>query len=133
MPNQNKGMQNIYDGLQDDDGLKKKEAELIETINNILKHETKTKDINRKTKVLDNYSLPTMDSISDYLEKKYNKDSDIMVKIIRTWSQYHKDIAVSVDGWLIDKILDTFKGFIEMIKQRSLGDRLMGRNKEGKE
>ena len=132
MSNQNKGMQNIYDGLQDSD-MQKKEAELIETINNILKHETDTSKINRKTKLLDNYSMPTMDSISDYLEKKYGKDSDVMVTIIRTWSRSHKDVSVSVNGWLITGILETFKGFIESIKQRSFGDRLMGRNKEGKD
>lgn len=132
MSNQNKGMQPYYEGLQNDD-MQKKEAELIETINNILKNETDTDKINRKTKLLDAYSMPTMDSISDYLELKYNKDSDIMVKIIRLWSKKHKDVSVSVDGWLISNILETFRGFIETVKQRSLGDRLLGRNKEVKE
>jgi ERCC4-related helicase len=130
MSEQNRGMQPIYDGLQDD-SLQKKETELIETINNILKHEKDTKFINRKTNVKDSYSHPTLDSISDYLESKYKKDADIMYIIIRTWSKYNKDISVSVNGWLLDKILDTFKGFIEMIKQRSFSDRLMGKNKEG--
>jgi hypothetical protein len=129
---QNQGMQPIYDGLQDDD-LKKKEAELIETINNILKNESDTTKINRKTKLNDAYCLPTMDSIADYLDIKYKKDADIIVKIVRTWSKYHKDVSVSVNGWLIEKILETFKGFIESIKQRSLGDRLTGRNKGDKE
>jgi hypothetical protein len=132
MSEQNKGMQAIYDGLQDSD-LQKKEAELIETINNILKHEKDTKNINRKTKLSDNYSMPTMDSIADYLEAKYHKDSDVMVTVIRTWSKSHKDVSVSVNGWLIEKILDTFKGFVEMIKQRSLGDRFTGRNKGEKD
>jgi len=132
MSTQNKGMQPIYEGLQNDE-FQKKEAELIETINNILKNESDTKKINRKTKLSDNYSMPTMDSIADYLECKYKKDSDIMVTIIRTWSKSHKDVSVSVDGWLIFNILDTFKGFIEMMKQRSLSERFLGRNKEGKE
>jgi hypothetical protein len=132
MTNQNKGMQPIYDNLQDDE-FQKKEAELIETINNILKSESDTKKINRKTKLLDSYSMPTMDSISDYLESKYKKDADIMVTIIRTWSKSHKDVSVSVDGWLISNILDTFKGFVEMVKQRSLGDKLLGKNKEAKD
>ena len=46
-------------------------------------------------------------------------------------SKSYKDISVSVNGWLISNILDTFKGFVEMVKQRSLGDRLTGKNKEG--
>jgi hypothetical protein len=128
MSEKNKGMQPIYEGLQNDE-FAKKEAELIETINNILKNETDTTKINRKTKLLDAYSMPTMDSISNYLEVKYKKDADIVVKIINTWSKAHKDTSVSVDGWLISGILDTFKGFVEMMKQRSLGDRLMGKNK----
>ena len=130
MSQQNKGIQPYYEGLQDD-ALQKKEAELIETINNILKTESDTDKINRKTKLLDAYCMPTIDSIADYLEEKYHKDSDITVKIIRTWSKSHKDVSVSVNGWLISSILDTFKGFIETVKQRSLGDKLMGRNKEG--
>lgn len=133
MSTQNKGMLPIYDGLQDDI-FQKKEAELIETINNILKIETDTNKIDRKTKLLDNYSMPTMDTIADYLEIKYGKkDVDVMVKVIRTWSLNHKNVSVSVNGWLVDKILDTFKGFVEMMKQRSLGDRFLGRNREGKE
>jgi translation elongation factor EF-4 len=132
MSNRNKGMQPYYEGLQDDD-FNKKEVELIETINNILKHESDTKNINRKTKLTDNYSMPTMDSISDYLEKKYGKDSDVIVTIIRTWSKSHKDVSVSVNGWLINSVLDTFKGFVEMIKQRSFGDRMLGRNKGEKD
>lgn len=130
MVEQNKGMQPIYDGLQVDTDLAKKEAELIETINNILKNESDTTKINRKTKLNDAYCLPTMDSIADYLDAKYKKDCDLPVKIIRTWSKYHKDTSVSVDGWLINGILETFKGFIETIKQRSFTDRALGRNKE---
>lgn len=129
---QNKGMQPYYEGLQNN-ALDKKEAELIETINNILKNESDTTKINRKTKLTDSYSIPTMDSISDYLELKYGKDTDDITKIIRTWSKYHKDVSVSVEGWLISNILETFRGFIETIKQRSLGNRLFGRNKEVKE
>jgi hypothetical protein len=122
-------MQPTFEGLQDTD-YQKKEAELIETVNNILKSESDTDKINRKTKLLDAYSMPTMDAIADYLELKYGtKDCDTPVKLIRLWSKKHKDVSVSVDGWLIDKILDTFKGFVEMMKQRSLGDRLMGKNK----
>ena len=139
MSNQNKGMQHIYDGLQDDD-LAKKEAELIETINNILRHESDTKLINRKTKVSDNYSLPTLDVISYHLERKYYDSKDkqdlgknVMSDIINLWSKGHKDISVSVDGWLIAKILDTFKGFMEAVKQRSFSDRMLGRNKGEKE
>ena len=67
------------------------------------------------------------------LEKKYGKDSDVMVTIIRTWSKSHKDVSVSVNGWLISSILDTFKGFVEMVKQRSFGDRMLGRNKGDKD
>jgi len=130
MSNKNNGMQNIYDGLQDAE-MSKQEAQLVETINNILKHEKDTKNINRKTKLTDNYAMPTMDSISDYLELKYGKDADIIYGVIRTWSKSHKDVSVSVNGWLISSVLDTFKGFVEMIKQRSFGDRLMGKNKEG--
>jgi len=107
MSNQNKGMQSYYDGLQDDD-FNKKEAELIETINNILKHENDTKLINRKTKVSDNYSLPTLDVISYNLERKYYDKSDkkdlagnVMSDIINLWTKEHKDISVSVNGWLI--------------------------------
>jgi len=37
MSNKNNGMQNIYDGLQDAE-MSKQEAQLVETINNILKH-----------------------------------------------------------------------------------------------
>lgn len=140
MSNLNKGMQEVYKGLQDDNDLAKKEAELIETINNILKHEKDTKLINRKTKVTDNYSLPTLDVISYDLERKYYDKNDkkdlggnIMSDIINLWTKGHKDISVSINGWLIDKVLDTFKGFVETIKQRSLGDRFLGRNKEGKE
>jgi hypothetical protein len=102
---------------------------MIETINNILKHEKSTNDINRKTNLKDSYSMPTMDSISHYLNKKYGKDADIICLVIDKWSKAHKDVSVSVDGWLIDKILDTFKGFVEMVKQRSFGDRLLGKNK----
>jgi hypothetical protein len=128
----NKGMQPYYEGLKDDDTAKK-EAELIETINNILKPESDTDKINRKTKLLDSYSMPTMDTIADYLELKYKKDADMLYIPIRMWSKKHKDVSVSVDGWLIDKILETFKGFIESIKQRSLSDRFTGRNKGEKE
>lgn len=145
--NQNKGMQHIYDGLQTDDALQKKEAELIETINNILRNEDETSKINRKTKLNDAYCLPTMDSLADYLDKKYTliekdkngkekiirNDADNLTLIIRTWSKYHKDTSVSVDGWLINGIFETFKGFIESIKQRSFTDRALGRNKEGKD
>jgi hypothetical protein len=129
----NKGMQPIYDGLQNDNDLAKKEMELIETINNILKNEPDTEKINRKTKVLDAYSLPTMDSLSNYLDMKYKKDADTITTIIKTWSKYHKDVSVSVDGWLINNILETFRGFIETIKQRSIGDRLLGKNKGSNE
>jgi hypothetical protein len=128
MSEQNKGMLPTYEGLQDTN-IDKKEAEMIETINNILRHEKLTSDINRKTNLKDAYCLPTMDSIADYLELKYKKDADIIYKIIRTWSKAHKDVSVSVNGWLIDKVLDTFRGFVEMIKQRSFGDRMLGRNK----
>ena len=130
MVEQNKGMQPVYDGLQDE--YAKKEAELIETINNILKVENVTSDINRKTNLKDAYALPTMDSIADYLECKYKNDCELPVNIIRTWSKAHKDVSVSVNGWLIDKILDTFKGFVEMVKQRSFGDKMLGRNKDVK-
>jgi len=128
----NKGMLPTYEGLQDSE-MAKKEAELIETINNILKHEKDTKDINRKTKLTDSYSMPTMDSISGYLKQKYGKDSDCICTVIDTWSKSHKDVSVSINGWLIQGILDTFKGFIEMMKQRSFTDRLMGRNREVKQ
>ena len=138
MSEQNKGMQPTYDGLQDAE-FQKEKAELIETVNNILKHEPDTKLINRKTKVSDNYSLPTLDVISYNLERKYydikdKKDlaGNVMSDLINLWTKGHKDISVSVGGWLIEKILDTFKGFVEMVKQRSIGDRLTGRNKEGK-
>jgi hypothetical protein len=126
---QNKGMQPIYEGLQDDTNIKK-EAEMIETINQILRHEKETANINRKTNLKDTYSMPTMDSISHYLNKKYGRDADIMCSIIDKWSRGHKDVSVSQNGWLIDKVLDTFRGFVEMVKQRSLGDRLMGKNKD---
>jgi hypothetical protein len=129
MSNKNSGMQYTYKGLQDAN-VDKEEVQLIETINNILNHEKDTKDINRKTKLSDNYSMPTMDSIADYLELKYKNDCDVPVKIIRTWSKAHKDTSTSVGGWLIINILDTFKGFVEMIKQRSFGERLTGRGKE---
>lgn len=127
---QNKGMLPIYEGLQTDDTAKK-EAEMIETINNILKHEKQTGLINRKTNLKDSYSMPTMDSISAYLNKKYGKDSDVICNVINTWSQAHKDVSVSVNGWLIEKVLETFRGFVEMVKQRSFSDKLLGRNKEG--
>ena len=137
MSGRNKGMQSIYDGLQDDN-LQKKEAEFVETINNILKHESETSLINRKTKVSDNYSTPTLDLIANHLEKKYYNKNDkndlagnVMADNINTWTKSYKDISVSVNGWLISNILDTFKGFVEMVKQRSLGDRLTGKNKEG--
>ena len=121
-----------YEGLQLDDSMKK-EAEMIETINNILLHEKETSNINRKTNLKDAYCMPTMDSISHYLNKKYGKDADIIVQVIDKWSKGHKDVSVSVNGWLIDKILDTFRGFVEMVKQRSFGDRLMGKNKGEKD
>ena len=73
-----------------------------------------------------------MDSISHYLNKKYGNDADVLYLIIDKWSKSHKDVSVSVNGWLIEHILDTFKGFVEMVKQRSLGDRLTGRNKGDK-
>ena len=130
MSNQNKGMLPTYEGLQDSENAKK-EAEMIETINQILRHEKETANINRKTNLKDSYSMPTMDSISHYLNKKYGKDADIMILVIDKWSKGHKDVSVSVNGWLIDKVLDTFKGFVEMVKQRSLGDRLLGKNKDG--
>ena len=129
MSNENKGMLPTYEGLQDAN-IDKKEAEMIETINNILRHEKLTSDINRKTNLKDSYSMPTMDSISHYLNRKYGKDTDIICLVIDKWSKGHKDVSVSVNGWLIDKVLDTFRGFVEMVKQRSLGDRLMGKNKE---
>ena len=132
MSNQNKGMLPTYEGLQDSENAKK-EAEMIETINQILKHEKETSNINRKTKLNDAYCMPTMDSISHYLNKKYGKDADIICIIIDKWSKGHKDVSVSVNGWLVDKVLETFRGFVEMVKQRSLGDRLMGRNKENKD
>ena len=132
MSEQNKGMLPTYEGLQTDENMKK-EAEMIETINQILKHEEKTSKVNRKTNLKDAYCMPTMDSISDYLGKKYGKDVDIICKIIDKWSLGHKDVSVSVNGWLIDKVLDTFRGFVEMVKQRSLGDRLTGRNKGEKD
>ena len=132
MSEQNKGMLPTYEGLQTDENAKK-EAEMIETINQILKHEEKTSNINRKTKLNDAYCMPTMDSISHYLNKKYGKDADILCLMIDKWSKGHKDVSVSVNGWLIDKVLDTFRGFVEMVKQRSLGDRLMGKNKENKD
>jgi hypothetical protein len=134
----NKGMLPTYQGLQNDD-LQKKEAEFIETINNILKHEEDTHNINRKTKVSDNYSMPTLDLIAYNLERKYYNKNDkldlagnVMADNINLWTKGHKDISVSVNGWLIQGILDTFKGFVEMMKQRSFSDRLMGRNKEVK-
>ena len=130
MSDKNKGMLPVYQGLQNDE-FQKKEAELIETINTILKHEEKSTDIDRKTKLTDSYSMPTMDSISSYLKLKYKNDADVMCVIIDTWSKSHKNVSVSINGWLIDKVLDTFKGFVEMMKQRSFSDRLMGRNKEG--
>jgi hypothetical protein len=137
MSDQNKGMLPIYKGLQTDEDINKKEAEMIETINNILKHEEDTKLINRKTKVRDNFSLPTLDLFSYNLERKYYNKNDkkdlggnIMSDLINLWTKGHKDISVSVDGWLIDKVLDTFRGFVEMLKQRSLSDRFLGRNKE---
>lgn len=139
MSNQNKGMQPLYEGLQDAE-MAKQEAQLVETINNILKHEEFTGNINRKTKVSDSYSIPTLDLVSYGLERKYyNKNDKVdlagnyMSDIINFWTKEHKDISVSVDGWLIDKVLDTFRGFVEMVKQRSFGDRLLGRNKESKE
>jgi hypothetical protein len=132
MSNLNRGMQPTYEGLQDDN-LEREKAELIETINNILKPENNTDNINRKTKVLDSYSMPTMDTIADYLELKYKKDADMLYIPIRLWSKKHKDVSVSVDGWLISGILETFRGFIESIKQRSLGDRFLGRNKGEKD
>jgi hypothetical protein len=125
----NKGLQPIYEGLQNS-GMEKKEAELIETINNILYHEKDTKLINRKTKLTDNYSMPTLDTLSFHLNKKYGKDSDIICGIVDIWSRSHKDVSVSMNGWLISSILDTFKGFIEAIKQRSLGEKLTGQNKD---
>ena len=132
MSEQNKGMLPTYEGLQTDENVKK-EAEMIETINQILKHEEKTSKVNRKTNLKDAYCMPTMDSISDYLNKKYGKDADILCLVIDKWSKGHKDVSVSVNGWLIDKVLDTFRGFVEMVKQRSLGDRLTGRNKGEKD
>jgi hypothetical protein len=137
MSNQNKGMLPTYKGLQIDEDMNKKEAEMIETINNILRHEEDTKLINRKTKVRDNFSLPTLDLISYNLERKYYNKNDkkdlggnVMSNLINLWTKEHKDISVSIDGWLIDKVLDTFRGFVEMLKQRSLSDRFLGRNKE---
>ena len=129
MVEKNSGMQLVYKGLQDAP-QEQQEAQLVETINQILLHEKNTNEINRKTKLKDNYSMPTMDSIADYLEQKYNKDCDVPVNIIRVWSKAHKDTSVSVDGWLIHEILDTFKGFVEMVKQRSLGERFLGKNKQ---
>lgn len=130
MVKENEGMQPIYEGLQDADA--KREAQLIETINNILLHEKETGNINRKTNVKDSYALPTLDTISVYLDKKYKKDADVLCNIINTWSKAHKDISVSIGGWLISGIFDTFKGFVESIKQRSLGDKLLNKNKDGK-
>jgi hypothetical protein len=132
MSEKNKGMQPIYEGLQDDN-FDKQQSQMIETIDNILLHEKKTGLINRKTNLKDSYAMPTMDSISHYLDKKYGKDADIMCIIIDKWSQSHKDVSVSVNGWLVDKVLDTFKGFVEMVKQRSLGDKLTGRHKGEKD
>jgi hypothetical protein len=138
MSQKNQGMLPVYQGLQDSDEQKEK-AEMIETINNILKHEAETTDINRKTKVSDNYSLPTLDVIAYNLQRKYYNEKDtkdlagnVMSDLINKWTKGHKDISVSVNGWLVDKILDTFKGFVEMMKQRSFTDKLMGRNKEVK-
>jgi hypothetical protein len=138
MSEKNKGMLPIYQGLQDTDEQKEK-AEMIETINNILKHETETTDINRKTKVSDNYSTPTLDLIAYNLERKYYDKNDkkdlagnVMADLINHWTKGHKNISVSVNGWLVEKILDTFKGFVEMMKQRSFSDKLLGRNKEAK-
>lgn len=128
---QNKGMQPIYEGLQDSE-QQKKEAEMIETINQILKHEELTSDINRKTNLKDAYCMPTMDAISFYLNKKYGNDADTICNVIDKWSKGYKDVSVSVNGWLVDKVLDTFRGFVEMVKQRSFGDKMLGRNKEDK-
>ena len=75
MSEKNKGMLPVYQGLQNDD-IQKKEAEFIETINNILHHEEKTTDINRKTKVSDSYSMPTLDLLAYHLERKYYDKND---------------------------------------------------------
>jgi hypothetical protein len=126
------GMNPLYDEFQNVQNTNNKEIDIEKIYNKVI---TTGKDLNLITDIPDSYSLTVMETIADYLEKKYSingnsKNAKIMTYPIRKFANRYKELNPSVGGKRVSEVLSSLSQFVQYVKNRTTIQKLTGSNDE---
>jgi hypothetical protein len=131
------GMDSLYNEFQNVPNPNQKEIDTSKIYDKVITIGKRDKDINLITDIPDSYSIVVMESIEDYLLKKYgiNKEDKklvrIMVSPIHNFTTKFKQINPSLNGKRTSEVLSSMSRLFEFFKGRNTVQRLTGtENKE---
>jgi hypothetical protein len=128
------GMDNLYNEFQNVPNTGQREIDIEKIYNKVI---TTGKDINLITDIPDSYSIVIMETLSDYLMKKYGTNKEdrqyakIMVNPINQFTKRFKELNPSVNGKRTSEVLSSLSKFVEYVKNRNTIQRLTGASDKG--
>lgn len=130
------GMDKLYDDFQNVENTSQKEIDIEKIYNKVI---TTGKDINLITDIPDSYTIVTMETIADYLIKKYGNDRNsrkniklVTYPIIQFCTKY-KELNPSVGGKRVSEVLSSLSQFVQYVKNRTTIQKLTGAEQNDKE
>jgi hypothetical protein len=126
------GIEPFYKEFQNIPNTNDKQIDIEKIYNKIINVPTKDKEINLITDIPDSYSLVVMESISDYLLKKYGTSKQdkvfarIMCNPINNFTSRYKQLNPSVNGKRTTEVLSSLSRFVEYVKNRNTIQKLTG-------
>lgn len=126
----NTGLEGEYQRFQDVPITQEKQIDIEKIYSKLITHNKK--DINLMTDIPDSYSLVVMESISDYLYKKYGTSTQdkklikIMCSPINNFVEKYKSLNPSVNGKRASEVLSSLSKIVDNIKNRNTIQKLTG-------
>jgi hypothetical protein len=117
------GMDGFYNEMQNINTNTEKQIDVEKIYNKVI---TTGKDINLITDIPDTYSIVVMETISDYLLKKYGKDANVMIYPINQFTKKFKQLNPSHNGKRVTEVLNSLSHLVEYVKNRNTVQKLTG-------
>jgi hypothetical protein len=133
------GLEPLYQEFQNVEGTTQKEIDASKIYDKTITIGKREKDINLITDIPDAYPIVVMESITDYLLKKYGKTpSDrklalLIVSPIVNFTTKYKQINPSTHGKRITELFSSLSRYVEAIRNRTTMQKLTSSGKNDSE
>jgi hypothetical protein len=127
------GMDEFYREFQNVPNPNQKEIDIEKIYNKVITNDKK--DLNLITDIPDSFSITMMETIADYLNKKYKseKNAILMTYPITQFTNKFKQLNPAVNGKRVSEVLSSLSRFVEYIKNRSTIQKLTGTSEKENE